>query len=138
MLRWRRLTGPVATLPAERGVYDDIIASIRRQGFLDALGGDLLPSGHDNGEAYWASVTREEREEARLRASAASEMAWRASEAQRVAAWEAAIRQKNLERQRLGDVAWAAAERAKIEAEIEADYEKRAVARAARRAQRVA
>jgi hypothetical protein len=56
-----------STLPREFdvGAYDGIIEGIRRQGFFDALGGDLVPGRQDHGGAYEFGVNAAARAEKR-------------------------------------------------------------------------
>jgi hypothetical protein len=98
-----RVPRTVSLLPLDfdDGAYDAIVATTRRQGFLDALACDLVPSRQDHGNAYDSHVAATVRERER----AAREEEWRQGKAERDAARE---REVNLLRQRIADEQWGA------------------------------
>jgi hypothetical protein len=95
----------------DAGAYDGIIETIRRQGFLDCLGCDLIPARQIHGTAYEGGILTANRAKQREAREAEQIAAWRRGEADR----ETAQRYRNLERQRIADEQWKADEAARAE-----------------------
>jgi hypothetical protein len=111
----------------DAGAYDDILDAIRRQGFFDSMGSDLVPSNYDNGifvtlgeqrtnylfgaPKYFPVRTSSRKTRSHSHIYGSKGKAHRKHRAEiEQERWEAAQREKQRERQRISDALWLAEE----------------------------